>query len=119
MSPPLPLVDNVEVTEAEGLTHLSVIGHDMAYTPHNQTLYVVERDGNQVIAFRLELMGSPPQLTIRRDYLPMHFYGGRAIVVGPEPNDGVYYDVHRPQPCPRYGRPLDQITTNRATTLCS
>ncbi|MCA9969175.1 MAG: hypothetical protein KC425_03115 [Anaerolineales bacterium] len=102
VSPPLPLEDDVEVaTIDQGLTrrYLAVAGHDIAYAPDSHTLYVVERDGNQVIAFHLALAASPPGLSIRRDYLPLHFFGGRALVHRP-PAAGeaaaeadVYYDV--------------------------
>jgi hypothetical protein len=69
-------------------------GHDMAYLPDRQVLYLVERDGNQAIAFDLPLAGgpgSPPAgLELRREYLPMHFFGGRALVAW---EGGVYYDI--------------------------
>lgn len=93
VSPPLSLEDNVEVViEGEGTTRkrLSVVGHDIAYTPHDRTLYVVERDGNQTIAFSVNLQASPPHLAVQRDYLPMHFFGGRALVVQ---ENKVFYDV--------------------------
>ncbi|MCI0398248.1 MAG: hypothetical protein L0332_20175 [Chloroflexi bacterium] len=98
LAPPLPLAGEVEVTvigETTTSHHLSVAGHDMAYTAHNQMLYVVERDGNQVIAFRLDPFASPPTLDLQRAYLPLHFFGGRALVAsaadGSPPT--VYYDV--------------------------
>ena len=73
-----------------------VIGHDMAYTPADDMLYIVERDGNQAVAFQLKLpdgeVSSPPSepLTVKRTYLPMHFFGSRALVASA---DQVYYDV--------------------------
>src|SRR6185369_934507 len=77
-----------EAEQSQG--RLTVVGYDMAFTPGDNTLYVVERDGNQSIAFTLNLRSSPPALSVSRDYLPMHFFGGRALTV-----DGgqVFYDV--------------------------
>jgi phage tail-like protein len=92
VSPPLPLEDDVEVVvDDEGTMrqHLSLIGHDMAYVPHEETLYVVERDGNQAIAFAVDFSAAKP-LTVKRDYLPMHFFGGRALVAW---GDKVFYEV--------------------------
>lgn len=99
LAAPIPLVDEVEVAtvgETNTYHQLSVLGFDMAYTAHDQTLYVVERDGNQVVAFYLDLTAAPPTLAVRRDYWPMHFFGGRALVSSMSQADQpaqVYYDV--------------------------
>lgn len=99
LAPPIHLVDEVEVAtvgETNAYQQLSVRGFDMAYTAHDQTLYVVERDGNQVVAFYLDLATAPPMLAVRRDYWPMHFFGGRALVSSMASADQpvqVYYDV--------------------------
>jgi phage tail-like protein len=71
------------------LKHLSLVGHDLAYAPDDKTLYVVERDGNQAIAFGLDFTATVP-LTVKRDYLPMHFFGSRALVAW---DNKVFYDV--------------------------
>lgn len=95
-SPPIPLAADVEVaatgTETT-LTHLAVHGYDMVYLPADGTLYVVEGDGKQVIAFGLNLDPSQSPwspLTVRRTYLPLHFFGRRALVVHEQ---AVFYDV--------------------------
>lgn len=75
-----------------------VNGHDMAYIASTSTLYVVERDGLQAIAFQIDvaLSSSPLQpLTMRPDYLPMQAYGSRGLVVW---NDKVFYDVGDSRP---------------------
>ncbi|MCB8983617.1 MAG: hypothetical protein H6659_07320 [Ardenticatenaceae bacterium] len=112
---PLPLADEVEVATVGQTTtshQLAVLGADMAYTAHNQTLYVVERDGNQVVAFHLDLETDPPTLTVRRDYLPLHFFGGRALAtsMGSDTQPAqVYYDV--------VGRPTDKDAATRWVAL--
>lgn len=88
----IPLEDNVEVMmEGEGIVpkHLSLVGHDIAYTPEDKALYVVERDGNQTIAFTLDFAAVKP-LTVKREYLPMHSFGSRALVTW---ENKVFYDV--------------------------
>jgi phage tail-like protein len=67
---------------------LQLIGHDMAASPDGETIYIVERDGNQAAALRLDESG--PGVEISREYLPLHTAGGRALVTGA---NGVYYDV--------------------------
>ncbi len=52
------LEDDIEVVtlnEATEREHLAVTAHDMVYVAHDQILYAVERDGNQAMAFRLDL----------------------------------------------------------------
>ena len=70
-----------------------VVGYDMAYTPGDKPadrkLYIVECDGNQAIAFMLDFEASNP-LTVKRDYLPMHSFGSRALVAW---ENKVFYDV--------------------------
>jgi phage tail-like protein len=90
----IPLEDDVDVVmEGEGIVrqHLSVIGHDLAYieSPDEKTLYVVERDGNQAIAFALNFAEAKP-LTVQRAYLPLHSFGGRALLAK---ENAVFYDV--------------------------
>ncbi|HEV2763187.1 MAG TPA: hypothetical protein VGV38_09345, partial [Pyrinomonadaceae bacterium] len=70
--------------------HLSVVGYDFAYLHESRTLYVVEREGNQAIAFTLDFDASPNLFEIRRDFAPMHFFANRALSA----HDGrVFYDV--------------------------
>lgn len=95
LSPPLPLPSLEGIVAGDEVR--PVVGHDLAYVPagepHRGTLYVVERDGNQAIAFALDLLSdaSPPEpIRVRRQYLPMHAFGGRALVAH---GDEVFYDV--------------------------
>jgi hypothetical protein len=54
-------------------------------------LFVVDRDGNQVIAFTLAPPPDPAPLWMPLfDYLPLHFFGGRALVGR---GNRIYYDV--------------------------
>lgn len=100
---PLDLVAQVDViTEGTNQTadHLDVRGYDLAYlaeTPERGTLFVVEEDGNQAIAFLADF--STPivpsrfgtlTLTAEPTYLPLHYFGGRALFAQGEE---VYYDV--------------------------
>jgi phage tail-like protein len=98
VSMPVALKDQVEVETADvdiaTTTHiLSIVAHDITYDPDSQTLYAAERAGKQAIAFALTLAPTF-SLKVRTDYLPMHFFGGRALVLGGElGNHKVYYDV--------------------------
>lgn len=86
---PLDLELEVMVTgEGRRRQALPIVAHDMAYAAKSGTLYVVERDGNQAVA--ITLAETPPEVTVSRDYLPLHAAGGRALVAG---TDGVFYDV--------------------------
>jgi phage tail-like protein len=63
----------------------SLVGYDFALVPAGEkvssdTLYVVEREGNQAIAFELNLRAVPPGATIQTDFWPMYFFGGRGLV---------------------------------------
>jgi phage tail-like protein len=94
---PLPLEDdNIEVEvldDARTSRGLSLCAYDMAYNPQTSTLYVVECDGKQAFAVRLDLAAG--SLTMQTDYLPLHSFGGRALMAacccGGE--TGVFYDV--------------------------
>lgn len=89
----LPLQATVEIVQQDG-THQSgtfeMVGHDMAYLHPQGILYVVERDGNQAVTWEVDLRASPPYLTVRSDYLPMHVSGGRALVAH---EAALFYDV--------------------------
>jgi phage tail-like protein len=94
---PLALQGAVEVedksTGALQAATLDVAAHDIAYNPQTHTLYAVDRFGRQSVAFALSLAPTP-SLMLQRTYLPMHSFGGRALVAW---NDGgttsVSYDV--------------------------
>lgn len=102
LSPPLPLPSLEEIVAGDDAR--PVVGHDFAYVPAKDphgdpcilgrgTLYVVEWDGNQSIAFTLDLLSdaSPPQpIRVEREYLPMHAFGSRALVAR---GDEVFYDI--------------------------
>lgn len=88
---PLPLMDEVEVIpEGEGKTlrRLNIIAYDFAYT--GDTLYVVESEGNQALAFELKLPAWPARLKVKTDFLPMHYFGSRALVAWEQM---IFYDV--------------------------
>jgi phage tail-like protein len=93
VSPPLTLEADVEVgiagTETM-VTHLGVTGYDIAYAADDRTLYVVEHGGKQTIAFSLDFQASPVSLSVNREYLPMHYFGHRALV---SCQGKVFYDV--------------------------
>jgi phage tail-like protein len=64
---------------------LSVVGYDFAFIPDASgasggTLRVVEREGNQCFDYALDPAGSPPGLRLSTEFLPMHFFGSRALV---------------------------------------
>ena len=93
----------VEVSGSNILQRLGVEGYDFEYIPVSQTtasgqgvLYVVDVHGEQVIAFDLTYDSAALSLRARVDYLPMHYFGARALASGP--NDGVrgvFYDLDR------------------------
>ncbi len=72
---PLLLEDQLGNEEA-----ISVAAHDLAFNPADGLLTVVQRDGNQAMAWGLLLEDSPPDLALQATYLPMHFHGGRALL---------------------------------------
>ena len=83
-------VNSISAGSPSERTSLSVVGYDFAYLPAEHLLYVVEREGNQAIAFTLDFDASPNAFEIRRDFVPMHFFGSRALVA----HEGqVFYDV--------------------------
>jgi hypothetical protein len=76
----------------------SIVGHDVAYQEEGGRLYVVERDGNQAVAYALKLPGQTGEqmnAAVEAIFLPMHYHGGRAIAAGAMPNGetAVFYDV--------------------------
>jgi hypothetical protein len=98
LDPPITLAGQVhtvdELTQA-AMTELALVGYDFAFVAEDEggrrgTAYVVEREGNQTVAFGLDFDASPQAAEVRRDFLPMHFFGSRALVAqGAE----LYYDV--------------------------
>lgn len=95
---PLPLEDDLGLEE-----QVRLAAHDMAYDPASGLLYLVQRDGNQAMAWRLRLDDSPPGLDLQATYLPMHYHGGRALLAA---NGRVRYDVGPTGPLP-FGADLD------------
>lgn len=73
---------------------LSLVAHDIACDRAAQrpTLYVVDDAGKQVFALTLDLDASPPALTVKPDFLPLHSYGGRGLVWDPV-GQAVFYDL--------------------------
>jgi phage tail-like protein len=58
---------------------LAVIAHDFAYDPDTNMLYAADRFGRQSLAFAVTLTPAL-SLLLSADYLPMHLFGGRALV---------------------------------------
>lgn len=89
----LALEDQIEVVTLDGASEahtLQVVAHDLAYVAAEERLYVVERDGNQALAFQLFLDDSPAGLRLATSYLPMQNFGGRALV---RMGEALYYDL--------------------------
>lgn len=83
---PIRLAASVEVASTgNGATtsELAVTAHDIAYVAATKTLYAVDWYGKQTISFGFDVQ-SPPSpgqaLSVKNDYLPMHYFGGRALV---------------------------------------
>jgi phage tail-like protein len=90
-SPPLLLTDRIEVfAEGAGKVErlLNVLAYDIAFAGNR--LYAVESEGNQVLSFELNLEQWPARLKMSKDFLPMYYYGSRALVSFEE---YVLYDV--------------------------
>ena len=99
-----PLAGPMVLEEALGNEEwVRLAAHDMAYNPADGLLYVVQRDGNQSMAWRLRLDASPPDIDLQATYLPMHYYGGRALLVAA---GKLRYDVTAAGPLP-FGADLD------------
>jgi phage tail-like protein len=93
---PLPLPDLSDITAEQDFR--PVIAYDMAFSPQDSLLYVVEQDGNQAIAFRLSLPRAPGEQLAAEPlaiYQPMHSFGGRALAYGVTPGgeSAIFYDV--------------------------
>src|SRR6185369_7254060 len=92
---PVPLQGSTEVEEvATGISTtltVSVAAHDIAYNPDTGRLYAADCFGRQSIAFALAL-DPALSLSIERTDLPMHAFGGRALVAwGESGNCAVSY----------------------------
>ncbi len=90
-----PEVGTVDELTGRVGTGLSVVAYDFAFAPAEEgatrgTLHVVEREGNQSIAFTLDLEASPQRLAITPEFRPMHFFGSRALV---QHRGRLFYDV--------------------------
>ena len=78
---PLSGIADVKDDTGSGLESitLAVAAHDIAFNPDTNVLYAAEFFGRQVIAFSVTLVPALA-LALGRDYLPMHLFGGRALV---------------------------------------
>ncbi len=72
---------------ADALSGLDVVGHDMALA--GDTLYVVDRRGNQAFALTLTLGSGGPTLELLPSYYPMRLFGGKGLVTAPAAKAGV------------------------------
>src|SRR6185369_2347571 len=90
-SPALRLTDEIEVVTDGGEKvnrRLDVVAHDIAFA--NNRLYAVESEGNQTIVFELDPQNWPTQLRMSKEFLPMYYFGSRALVSF---RSNVFYDV--------------------------
>lgn len=90
-SPGLRLTDQIEVV-AEGAgkvrRRLNVVAYDIAFA--GDRLYAVESEGNQTLSFELNVQHWPMRLNMSTDFLPMYYFGSRALVALEKK---VFYDV--------------------------
>ena len=82
---PLDLGDDLAFDLGAGVVsgRVDIAAHDIAFLPGSDgsgVLYAVEDDGHQAIAFDLDYGPDTLMLAARSDYLPLHAYGGRALV---------------------------------------
>ncbi len=77
-----------------------VVGYDLALAPGGERLVILEQEGNQAIAYRLCYAqdgdaSSALSLHPKATYLPLHYFGGRALAVGVTPGGepAIFYDV--------------------------
>lgn len=92
---PLSGTANIKDDSEAGVTRktLDVVAHDIAYNPDSQLLYAADHFGRQSLAFKLSL---EPALSLELQplYLPMHRFGGRALVAwSAAGTSAVSYDV--------------------------
>jgi phage tail-like protein len=94
---PVQLTGNADVRDAStsGLKQitLAVIAQDIAYNSDTGVLYAADRFGRQSLAFQLTLTPAM-SLALQTTYLPMHLFGGRALVAWRDQGSAaVSYDV--------------------------
>lgn len=90
-----PDIETVDELTGRVSRGLAAVGYDFAFAPADEggrrgTLHVVEREGNQSIAFTLDLEASPDLVRITPEFRPMHFFGSRALV---QHRGRLFYDV--------------------------
>ena len=80
----------------EGALPMPLRGHDIAFVaaeprprPLAGVLYVAAADGNQSFAFEFKSAEDAFELTLRREYLPMRRFSGKALLAA---GGRVYYD---------------------------
>ena len=84
-------VIETDVSAAQSSAEVPVTGYDMTYVEADSTLYVVERNGKQAVAFDLDVQpGGAISFLARRDAVPLHAFGERAVV---SYKDGAFVDV--------------------------
>jgi phage tail-like protein len=89
------LTSGTEMTDSTSHA-LPLHGHDLAFVAASADegatmgiVYVVAGDGNQAFAFDLSVDEPGFTLVLRRDYLPMRLFGGKALVAG---GTAAFYD---------------------------
>jgi phage tail-like protein len=108
--PEVETVDELGGTTSKGL---SVVGYDFAFLPDGDSstrgrLRVVEREGNQCLDFALDLSASPASVNLSTDFLPMHYFGSRALVAF---RGETFYDVVSGDPSNDRGVRWTQLQT--------
>jgi phage tail-like protein len=96
MSMPLQGVVDVPDDTQGGVSRrlVGVVADDIVYDPATRLLYAVDRFGRQSLAFLVSLTPASATLELQTTYLPMHRFGGRALVAwGAARAAAVSYDV--------------------------
>jgi phage tail-like protein len=123
VSAPRPLRFDVEQIGSDGESttmDLSIAGHDLAYSACTERLFIADRGGKQVFALAASLDAPLGATTIERDYLPLHYFGSRALIAH---DNAVFYDVvggdvHNDANVRWIAlQPLDQPRFDRSATL--
>ena len=93
---PITLPGLIDVAADQG--NRPVVAYDLAVAPDTALVYIVEQAGNQAVAYRFDPAAVDtitPPLTPQAIYLPMHYFGSRALARGWKPSGeaAVFYDV--------------------------
>jgi phage tail-like protein len=87
---PVSLECATELIEEEHRAGFRLLGHDFAFVPARDYLYVVGRDGNQAFVFHVSRHGDRIALEPKGEYLPLRLFGGKALVAT---GGSAWYDI--------------------------